>query len=66
MEGLKKCPFCGGEAKISYLSEKPGYRGTKVECENCGARTKFFIISTEYGSTEEAVKAWNTRSETDA
>lgn len=66
MDNLKPCPFCGGEAVISLNGDKPGYRGTMVMCGNCGARTKFFTISTEYGSTEEAVKAWNTRSEMDA
>lgn len=55
MEELKKCPFCGGEAKIyklfDYVSK---YR---VECMNCD------MCSPNQNKSEEAMKAWNRRVE---
>lgn len=61
---IKKCPFCGGEAKLgcniyedySYeyddTIEKTSYY---VECTKCGITTKF--IHTADG----AIEKWNTR-----
>ena len=56
MEELKKCPFCGLEAKLHVIK---GFReeivSAFVECNNCGTSTKCY--STEAG----AIEAWNNR-----
>lgn len=53
MEELKKCPFCGGKAKIyksfDYVSK---YR---VECTKCWAHTP------NYDKPKKAFEAWNRR-----
>jgi Lar family restriction alleviation protein len=55
-EGLKKCPFCAGEAEIK------GIKGFDMKviiaaifCKQCGASTK------NYGSINGAIEAWNGR-----
>ncbi len=47
---LKRCPFCGGEAKEA--SSKFAFND--VYCESCGARTTAFYMG-------DAIKAWNKR-----
>lgn len=54
---LKPCPHCGGEAKLTDLTQAPK---AWVECKECGARTRFFS-----NSNEAAVFDWNRRSEAD-
>lgn len=50
---IKKCPFCGGEAKMhDYLVE---YR---IECENCSA-------TIEERTDVQAIEAWNRRVDDD-
>lgn len=53
MEELKKCPFCGGKAKIyksfDYVSK---YRVECTKCEMC---------SPIYNKSEEAIEVWNRR-----
>ena len=52
-DGLKPCPFCGGEAEL-YGDERP--QDVKfVRCLECNA------ISGCYCTTYGAVKAWNMR-----
>ena len=41
MEELKKCPFCGGEAKTKG-KVKDGSYAIWCECVNCGSRTISF------------------------
>ena len=54
MEQLKKCPFCGGEAKA--LTRSDGYEFTEyVMCGNCEAESGWFKTKAE------AIAAWNTR-----
>lgn len=54
MEQLKKCPFCGGEAKA--LTRSDGYEFTEyVMCGNCEAESGWFKTK------DEAIAAWNTR-----
>lgn len=53
MEDLKKCPFCGGEAKV----EKRNY-GYQVRCQKCGARGKY-----SKDSRDESIEKWNRRIE---
>lgn len=51
---LKKCPFCGGEAKLHerYVS---GSKLNIIECQHCFNRTASF---SEKG---EVIAAWNRR-----
>lgn len=51
-ENLKRCPFCGGEAKVMEAV------GVWVKCRECHSSSG---VST--GSRDVAVAAWNTRSE---
>ena len=53
MSELKKCPFCGGEAKhwLGLDNEKGVY------CTNCKAGIEV------YGTLEELYNAWNTRTD---
>lgn len=65
MADLKRCPFCGGEAKVSHSG--PFVSTTShIECVKCGACTKHFFISTEYAADVVAAEAWNRRTEDDA
>lgn len=48
---LKKCPFCGGEAKV-HAYAKDLYQ---VTCINCHAKSASFF------EEEDAIKAWNKR-----
>lgn len=52
-EDLKRCPFCGGEAKIT----RPLAEGAEVCCKTCRATT--WMCYPE----ERAIKRWNTRPE---
>lgn len=71
MEGLKVCPFCGGEAEIN---KNPLWRGTHgykgcyefvAVCKKCGCRVDHIKNDSIYRSEEEAqenvIKAWNKR-----
>ena len=63
MSDLKPCPFCNGQANISYNAKrKDAYgrniEGTAIACENCGA-TIFFR------SRHIAIEAWNRRVDDD-
>lgn len=68
---LKPCPFCGGEAEISWYarvssSDAAGYF---VECISCSASGEGFDIQGEMPDRIEytkskAISAWNTRSGT--
>lgn len=46
---INSCPCCKSESWVDYLP-----KGTIIECQSCGLRTK------TYKTFEEAVKAWNT------
>lgn len=54
---LKPCPFCGGEAEVSY-----GYTfGAEYQYQpNC---TKCYCSLGIYDSEEEAIEAWNRRTD---
>ena len=56
---LKSCPFCGGKAKqesdMCWDASRYLYY---VECADCGASTDVW-----YQSEEEAVEAWNRRTD---
>ena len=53
MRELKRCPFCGGEAKLckGYWIGKEYW----VECTNCTCKTS---LSNNYN---EPIRVWNTR-----
>lgn len=66
-KGLKKCPFCGGRARIDYSRAFVNSESTKVTlvyCSRCHARSGKFDIR-DYNNLEsaleDAVKAWNLR-----
>ena len=50
---LLPCPFCGGEAEMVSTNY-----GRFIRCEMCKAMVK------AYDTNEEAIKAWNTRTNT--
>lgn len=56
MSELKRCPFCGGEAKI----DKTIANTVSVECTVCHASSRI-ILCTEGDIEQKAIKAWNTR-----
>jgi Lar family restriction alleviation protein len=68
IEALKACPFCGGDAGMSYYTrEEPGVIvGYFVECNSCSATSEPFDIQGEAPNREdytktEAIAAWNQR-----
>lgn len=53
---LRKCPLCGGEAKVGIAWDEPkinGRYGYVCSCERCGSHTY------AYESIDLAVAAWN-------
>ncbi len=53
MAELKKCPFCGGEAKLNYVGTCiPLYF---VSCEECGCKQESSIHK------EAVINSWNNR-----
>ena len=66
MMGLKKCPFCGGEADF-YQNYSDGYKKyfVTVKCEMCGAQGKVFSSERKWNPVtfKSAEKTWNTRTE---
>lgn len=67
MNDLKRCPFCGGEAKWFYCctSQRPYIQLAKIQCEICGSGTRVFATEDRYGNKTggeyEAEKLWNRR-----
>jgi Lar family restriction alleviation protein len=56
----KPCPFCGSMDlyKFQYpFKRKQGIRGCYIKCNQCGA------ASGNYETVEDALKAWNERTE---
>lgn len=56
MSELKRCPFCGEEAKI----DKTIANTVSVECTVCHASSRM-ILCTEGDIEQKAIEAWNTR-----
>lgn len=60
MSELKKCPFCGGEAKAISYDPYDGYQGYLtvwlIACKKCTAML-------QRKTKEQAIEAWNRRTE---
>ena len=52
---LKKCPYCGGDARLNYGEWDYDIFG--VSCRSCGA----YVCDTEDDTGEKAIKKWNQR-----
>ena len=63
MSELKKCPFCGGEAKL--MTSSFFAHDAVVICKRCGGRTLTHTSSSHEDAKMNAVKAWNTRKPVD-
>lgn len=68
MVELLPCPFCGGEAEMSYYAKEgsPDIAGYYVECTTCSAGGEGFDIQGEMPdrverTKDKAIAAWNTR-----
>ena len=68
MTDLKPCPFCGGEAEISYYATEQSNlpAGRFVECVSCAATGPSFEIQGDAPDRDEytqaeAAAAWNRR-----
>lgn len=63
-ERLKRCPFCGGEAK-AYMKHKEIGLTLWAECQKCGAKTTGYCPTDNLEDFEQckalALKAWNRR-----
>lgn len=55
MTELKKCPFCGGEAKIEWIPPLCEYM---IECQSCGMGSD---PSVSYEDKNTLIQMWNTR-----
>ena len=60
---LRKCPFCGGEARL-FHEHIANVKHSYVSCLECDVKGGHIPISTEYSSDEQAIEAWNMRRET--
>ena len=59
MSELLPCPFCGGEARMTYDLMADGLGYSKIECRECGANTPG-----NYSKVgDQATWDWNTRHE---
>ena len=59
MTELKKCPFCGGEVKISTEQVDAVTEVYNFVCSSCDSYTYF-----DFCDREEAIEAWNRRTTT--
>ena len=56
---LKPCPFCGGKARLIYVSQM-----SAVKCQKCGTLGKVVADYYEQGDGKaEAIKFWNRRAD---
>ena len=51
---LLRCPFCGGEARVTCSADTPQYY--MVSCKYCGLQAQWY-----HDNKEEAIEHWNTR-----
>lgn len=63
----KRCPFCGGYAKVECITEQDGgtlYKAWRVICRKCGASTGHLPTGGYYGmrhTKSEAIELWDKR-----
>lgn len=56
---LKPCPFCGGKARLIYVSQM-----SAVKCPKCGTLGKVVADYYEQGDGKgEAIEFWNRRAD---
>ena len=67
---IEKCPFCGGEAKITARDVEPQgdpWYGKNIQtfviCTNCGACLFDDYFHEGFADEHEAIAAWNRRAE---
>lgn len=62
-EGLKPCPFCGGQVEMHYT----GSSDWEVVCGTCPVETRFWVSAQKHGYGEgermEAARRWNQRAD---
>ena len=70
MVKLRKCPFCGGEAKIEIRFESFPMDGCckdwLIRCTKCSCSIRLAADSyygRKFNSEEEAIAAWNRRAD---
>jgi Lar family restriction alleviation protein len=74
MSELKSCPFCGNEVEVEKIplwhGNGHGYSGCyefKIKCESCGCTVNQpkndSIYRSEEKARENAIEAWNKRTE---
>ena len=68
MNELKRCPFCGGEAKLSKGTKCWGHgdyaTSITISCKDCCAEVEVADYLEE-DLKEKAIKLWNTRTPVD-
>ena len=57
---LKKCPCCGGEARVEYRLDF-ATKQVRAKCSKCHLSTEWVDESVDYCAKEEVAKAWNLR-----
>lgn len=60
---LKRCPFCGGEARLNYEripGEDKGF-WAQIICQECHARSGGIWAGSYNSAERKETKAWNTR-----
>lgn len=55
---LKKCPFCGGEAKLNVSKD-----GVRVRCTECHNQSVQLIDDDTYTAVYAVIAFWNRRTE---
>jgi len=67
IEELKPCPFCGGNAVLKpdnlYSQDTRNIHASWVTCSRCCIEGEHFIDRHDTDCREQAIKAWNTRSD---
>lgn len=65
-EELKRCPFCGGEAKIRHVGKAPKKHdlGVQVRCKICSCGTEVLYPFWHFGYEQRknlVIERWNRR-----
>lgn len=57
-DDLRRCPFCGGEAKAFYCEKSGTF---DVQCQQCGAIPFIGSRTSEKKTMADVIAAWNAR-----